>query len=142
MHLKLVFASHSRKEYSIRKLNVTHNIQNHGLQNQITEIECRLQPLVSILLIAAVPQFRICHDCTSRLFRRQNSIDHRDQKGVSSGSANVGGCCLPLSGRGQKLRGENQWGNFKIRFFTMFRPKYTAGHRDRKWCLHQSTPEY
>ena len=42
----------------------------------------------------------------SRPSRPENSIDHRDQKGVSSESANVAGFRLPLSGRSQKLRGK------------------------------------
>ena len=99
-------------------------------------------PRLSILLIAGVTQLHIPHDSTSRLFRPEYSIGHRDQKGDSAGSANAAGCRLPLSGRSQKLRGEKKWGNFKIRVFTVFRPKYKAGHRDWKWCLHQSTPEY
>ena len=45
----------------------------------------------SILLIAGVIQFRICHKSTSRLLRTEYSICHRDQKGESSGSANVAG---------------------------------------------------
>ena len=47
-------------------------------------------------------------------------------------SANVGGCRLPLSGRSQKLRGENKWANVKTRFYTVFRPNFKAGHRERK----------
>ena len=37
------------------------------------------------------------------LFRPEFSIGHSDQKGVPSGSANGGGCCLHLSGASQKL---------------------------------------
>ena len=48
-------------------------------------------------------KFFICNDSTSRLLRPELRIDHRDQKGDSSGSANVAGCRLPLSGLSQKL---------------------------------------
>ena len=64
---------------------------------------------ISIYIIAGVTQFQIPHDSTSRLFRRQYSIDHRDQKDVSSGSAYVAGCCSPLSGRSQKLMRFEKW---------------------------------
>ena len=47
-----------------------------------------------------------------RSFPPEYSIGHRDQKGVPSGSANVGGCRLPLSGRSQKLRGGEEMGKF------------------------------
>ena len=96
----------------------------------------------SIYIIAGVIEFQIPHDSTSRLSRPEYSIGHRDQKGVPSGSANVAGCRLPLSGRSQKLRGKEEMEKCLNSIFTVFHPKYKAGHRDRKWCLHQSTPEY
>ena len=66
--------------------------------------------LESILLIAGVRQLHIPDDSTSRLSRPEYSICHRDQKGEPSGSANVAGCRLPLSGRSQQLRGGEEMG--------------------------------